>query len=390
MLALLAAAALVFDKGPVVSDVTTTEAEIRWEPAIPGATLVVDTGGSVSVETAAIVAPDGTQRARVSGLAPDTLHRYRVRAPGGETTLGGFRTFPASARSPISFVAMGDTRSDHATHARLATRLLEEAPEFVISTGDLVGDGTLETDWAFFFQAEGELLRSTPFFPAMGNHDARGLLNETMLTRWFGRDRYYEVVAGPVIFLFVDSTLAYGGGSAQHAWLRSRLDAAASAKADGRASWIVVLHHHPAFSSAGHGSEPDVQRELVPLYEAAAVDLVLNGHDHVYERLERNGIAYIVTGGGGAPLYDFEKILPESKVRVRAHHYLRVTADTAHLEITAVDLDGNVFDRHKLLAGAERPAAPPAPSGVRLLGASVALLGLAAIASWFVSGRLRR
>lgn len=388
MLPLLLAAALAFEKGPVVSDVSATEAEIRWEPAIPGAVLVVGTGAA-AVEVAATEL-DGVQRARVTGLASDVRHAYRVRAPGGgESEPGAFRTFPGTADSPISFIALGDTRSDHSTHARLAARVGGESPDFIVSTGDLVGDGRRESDWDIFFETEGTLLRSTPFFPAIGNHDARGILNETMLDRWFGRSRYYEVVAGPVIFLFLDSTLAYGPGSAQAAWLQERLEVAQIAKASGAATWIVALHHHPPFSSARHGSVGSVARELVPLYEAAGVDLVLNGHDHVYERLERNGITYVVTGGGGAPLYDFGDPIPESRVRVKSHHYLRMTADTERLALTAVDLDGNVLDRHEILAGAERAApAKPVPSRGRVVFASLAAIALAAVVAWRVSGRL--
>ena len=389
MLSLLAAAALFFERGPVVSDVTPTAAEIRWEPAITGATLVVDTGGSVSVEVAAVAAPDGTQRARIEGLASDTRHHYRVRTPEGESAFGAFRTFPASPASPVAFIVTGDSRSNHVQHAKLVARVLSEAPDFLVSTGDLVGDGRDASDWDVFFKTEEALLRSTPFFPAMGNHDAMGLLNETKLNRWFGRGRYYQVDAGPVILLLVDTTLAFGGGSVQAAWLEERLAAAKAAKAEGRASWIVAVHHHPAFSSSHHGSEPSVQRELVPLYEAAGVDLVLNGHDHVYERSESHGITYIVTGGAGAPLYDFGPILPQSKVHVRAHHFLKVTADTRRLGITAVDLDGNVLDRHEIVAGTERRwPVPVVASKERTLALTFLTLAVAAVVAWLLSARL--
>jgi len=390
MLALLAAAALLFERGPVVSDVTKDGAEIRWEPASAGALLLVDTGGSVAVEVVPVTAPDGTQRARITGLASDTRHHYRIRTPAGESEPGAFRTFPASASSPISFIATGDTRSNHIAHAKTVARVLSEAPDFIVSTGDLVGDGRDRSDWDFFFQAEGELLRSTPFFPAVGNHDAMGLLNETLINRWFGRGRYYQVDAGPAILLFIDTTLAYGGGSVQNAWITEHLEAARAAKAAGRASWIIAVHHHPAFSSAHHGSEIAVQRELVPLYEAAGVDLVLNGHDHVYERLEKNGITYIVTGGGGAPLYDFGKILPESKVHVRAHHFLKIAADTKTLEIAAVDLDGNLLDRHRLDGPQQRavPTEPLVETRGRTIAATLATLAGAALVAWLYSRRL--
>lgn len=377
----------VLEKGPVVSDVTMTEAEIRWEPVVEGATLLVTSGGTAAGEVT-ISDADGVQRARVRGLAPDVFHRYEVRLPDGRVAPGTFRTFP-TAGSPVSFIAYGDTRTDHAAHQRVAERVATEQPDFVVNTGDLVGDGRDASDWEIYFHLAGPLISSTPFFPAIGNHDALGLLNETMLLRWFGRDRYYEVRAGSVILLFVDTTLAYGGGSAQRTWLEGRLAAAAEAVANGEASWIVALHHHPPFSSARHGSDRHVATELVPLYESRGVRLVLNGHDHVYERLESNGITYVVTGGGGAPLYDFRKILPESRVRVKTHHYLRIAADRERLDITAVDLAGNVIDRHELRAADAMPPRVADPSGDRLsLGVSLASLAGAGAIAWVISRRL--
>ena len=389
--ALLAAAPLALEKGPVVSDVTATEVEIRWEPPVEGAVLVIGTGDAAGVAVPTET-HEGVQRARARGLRPDTLHRFRVRAAGQDGAEGTFRTFPDSADAPIAFIAFGDTRTQHSVHARIAERLAAEDPDFVVSTGDLVGDGRDPADWEIFFRTAGAMLRETPFFPAVGNHDARGVLNETMLDRWFGRARYYEVPVGPVILLFADTTLAYGGGSRQRAWLERRLTAARAAVDAGKASWIVMVHHHPAFSSARHGSDASVQRELVPLYERHGVHLVLNGHDHVYERLERNGITYLVTGGGGAPLYAFDEPLPESQVRVRSHHYVRIAADRDRLELTAVDLDGNVLDRHTLRADAVRRAPPKkAASGRALpLTASFAVVAAAGAMAWVMSGRIVR
>lgn len=381
--------AAVLAKGPVVSDVTMTEAEIRWEPVLEGVTLTVTSGGSAA-GTVHIEARDGVQRAHVRGLAPDVLYRYDIRTADGRVSPGTFRTFPEQG-SPLSFIAFGDTRTDHATHARIAARIAAEQPDFVVNTGDLVGDGRRPDDWATYFPLAAPLLASTPFFPAIGNHDSRGLLNETMFLRWFGRDRYYEVRAGAVILLFLDTTLAYGGGSAQRTWLEERLAAAAGAVAKGEASWILALHHHPPFSSARHGSNEHVATELVPLYERYGVNLVLNGHDHVYERLERNGITYVVTGGGGAPLYDFEEIVPESRVRVKTHHYLRIDADRERLAFRAVDLAGNVIDRHELRAAGERAVIGAAARNEHLpLGISLATLAGAAAIAWVVSRRLEK
>lgn len=379
---------LVLEKGPVVSDVTASEVEVRWEPPLPGAVLVVGSGGAMTVEVPAEVL-SGVQRARAGGLRPDTLHRFRIRAGGRETGAGSFRTFPLAGQ-PVSFIVFGDTRSDHATHARVVERIATESADFLVSTGDLVADGRVARDWELFFRTANPLLRTTPFFPAIGNHDARGVLHETMIDRWFTRADWYEVRAGDVLLLFLDTTLSYGGGSAQRRWLRERLEAARASIAAGEASWIVVVHHHPAFSSARHGSEKDVQHELVPLYEEYGVDLVLTGHDHVYERLERNGTTYLVTGGGGAPLYEFKEALPESRVRARSYHYVRVTADAGRLALEAVDLDGNILDRHEILPRESRPRRK-AVGGERaapVMLTSAALFLASGAAAWVIARRV--
>ena len=70
------------------------------------------------------------------------------------------------------------------------------------------------------------------------------------------------------------------------------------------ARWKVAVFHHPPYTCGGHLGDERVQRRWVPLFERFNVDLVLSGHDHNYQRFRaRNGVRYVVDGGGGAPLY---------------------------------------------------------------------------------------
>lgn len=84
--------------------------------------------------------------------------------------------------------------------------------------------------------------------------------------------------------------------------------------------------------------------QIVPVLEASGVDVVLNGHDHNYQRFHsRGGITYIVTGGSGNKLYGLR-----SSARL-AHaasvfHYVRGTADAHMLRLEAIGLDRSVFD----------------------------------------------
>lgn len=94
------------------------------------------------------------------------------------------------------------------------------------------------------------------------------------------------------------------------------------AHADGRAC-IAAYWHKPLVSSGAHGNNPS----SLPLWQAiydVGGDLVLNGHDHVYERFgelgrtgapEPGGMRELVVGTGGAPLYDFAEVKPGSEVR---------------------------------------------------------------------------
>jgi 3',5'-cyclic AMP phosphodiesterase CpdA len=82
-----------------------------------------------------------------------------------------------------------------------------------------------------------------------------------------------------------------------------RAFADAALAASGRARARFVLMHDGPWSVGFHGDNVDAIREYVPIFARRGVDLVLSGHDHEYERGRRAGIDYVVTGGGGAPLY---------------------------------------------------------------------------------------
>jgi hypothetical protein len=83
---------------------------------------------------------------------------------------------------------------------------------------------------------------------------------------------------------------------------------------------------------------------LAPIFEAHHVDLVFNGHDHDYERTQSiNGVVYIVSGGGGASLYN---VTPQafSAYAETAYHAVVVDVDGCALSLQAVKPDGTVFD----------------------------------------------
>ena len=96
-------------------------------------------------------------------------------------------------------------------------------------------------------------------------------------------------------------------------------------------------------ASAGHVSKETPT--LVPLFEKYNVQAVFAGHDHNYQRHVKNGIQYIVTGGGGAPLAKAEPGLPGLTVKVESvEHYVTVKVEGKQAHVEAVALDGRVID----------------------------------------------
>jgi hypothetical protein len=107
------------------------------------------------------------------------------------------------------------------------------------------------------------------------------------------------------------------------------------------APWRIAVFHQPAYSCSRHGSTPEVDEQWLPLLAGDGVDVVLNGHDHAYQRFgPLDGTTYIVSGGGGAPLYhedDCPAGTPPPEVTRVVHHFVTLVASDSRLRIEAFD-----------------------------------------------------
>ena len=170
---------------------------------------------------------------------------------------------------------------------------------------------------------------------ALGNHDVE-----------LGRGRYeFELLGMPAPYyvrrledvdLFVlDSTAI---ADAQTRWL-------ARALATSRAPWKVAVFHHPPHTCGVYTGNLAVRRSWSPLFERYGVRLVLNGHDHNYQRfVPLRGVTHVVHGGGGARLYRWRPCRGLAAAR-SARGFLYVRTDAATLTLSSVDLRGRVIDR---------------------------------------------
>jgi hypothetical protein len=116
----------------------------------------------------------------------------------------------------------------------------------------------------------------------------------------------------------------------------------------------VAIWHHPLFSSGPTGPNAfmrDVWREL----HVENVDVVINGHDHLYERFAPQdpdgradpvrGIRQFTAGGGGAHLYDFVRVSPNSEARIKAFGVLKLTLEPTSYRWDYIEGNGAVTDR---------------------------------------------
>jgi hypothetical protein len=144
----------------------------------------------------------------------------------------------------------------------------------------------------------------------------------------YGRGYYSFDVAGWHL-ISLNSEIDATKGSPQFRWLVEDL------KASGTARCALAYWHRPRFSSGPHGDDARMNDVYVALH-AAGVDVVLAGHDHVYERLAPHdptgapdpvhGIRSFTAGTGGAVLYRFRRTHPASEFRdASAHGLLRLT-----------------------------------------------------------------
>lgn len=266
---------------------------------------------------------------------------------------------PAPPQSELHFAAYGDTRSFPDLHRRIVALIAGADPDLVLQTGDMVGgDGTNQQDWDEFLAITEPIRTGGNYYPVYGNHD-RGLKN---LLRLFNNlpaataeVGYYTFTRDNCRFIGLNTnTLRLAGkDETQVDWLKQTLAANES-------EHLFVFLHHPLWTIGSYApGELTVRQRLQPIFDQyPAIRAVFAGHDHGYYRTERNGIWYIVTAGGGAPLYPQDpKLAQPGDVYRSCRHFMEFRVKGPQVTATATDIDGHEFDRFELGTATPEPAA---------------------------------
>jgi acid phosphatase type 7 len=231
----------------------------------------------------------------------------------------------------VVVAAAGDISADRpARQAWTADLVLGGDYAAVLLLGDnQYPSGTLDTYQRFFHPSWGRF--KDRIYPSPGNHEYQ-TPNAAGYFQYFGERAgdpgkgYYSFDLGSWHLVALNTsdkckTVPCGPDSEQLKWLEADL------KKSGK-KCTLAFWHHPRFSSGSHG---DLE-QLVPLWNvlhANGVDVVLNGHDHVYERFaaqtpageaDANGIVQFTVGTGGADLYELKARRKTSAVADAAVH----------------------------------------------------------------------
>ena len=245
-----------------------------------------------------------------------------------------------SIETPFQFAMIGDSRDGEKVYTQLMERVLERKPHFLIHLGDMIPKPH-EKEWQAFFEISKQV--NLPFFPVAGNHDVgTTTLGEEIYRKQFSLPEgktYFAFRSGGVLFIILDSEKGRGRIlKEQWTWLEDILSSS-------KETFKLVFIHRPLFlptdslkTGRAMDKYPLDRDDLHQLFLKTKVKAVFEADDHRYDRREIDGILYVISGGGGAPLTSF-------KERGGYFHYVWISVQKGKMEGEVVDLEGQIQDK---------------------------------------------
>lgn len=321
----------------------------------------------------------------LTGLTPGTKYLYRVgdAQRGWWSETGVIET--ADNSDSFSFIHLTDMQSQNEKQYKAFASVLDAAYEtcpdakFIVSSGDNVDLGTNFKQWSFMLNASPRL-KSTAFMPATGNHEDEGDVFSTVFNLPGAPEQEtesgvfysYDYNNAHFIVLNTNDIVNDELSAAQLEWLKA--DACAS-----DAQWKIVVLHKALYSNGSHYDDKDVvgmRKQLCALLPELGVDLVLQGHDHVYLRtdvlnanmvipsstyigehaglsyqvkMNPKGTIYSIPGTSGVKVYSVKDTSATDKLFPRAE----ALVESDHPIYSTITVEGGTlyFDAYKLVDG---------------------------------------
>ena len=260
----------------------------------------------------------------------------------------------------FNFIVYGDSRGtdyEGGMHRRIVDAYLQYDPEFVIHTGDMVNTGENLSSWELFNQTIMPVLEADIYYyGVIGNHEQ---INDPYFSNYLaffdlpGNERWYSFNFQDLHFIVLNTQedltydeKAYNCSAKQMDWLIADLNETEVE------DFVIVAFHIPPFSvnldrPVRENVSATVRDDFHDLFVQYDVDLVFNGHDHYYYRTVRDGIYYVVTGGGGASLYGVNKTSETwqiGDIGYKEHHFCNISVNATHIRVEAIKQDGTLLD----------------------------------------------
>ena len=330
----------------------------------------------------------GEYTARFEGLAPNTRYSYRVGDGKTWSEWNSFRT--ASDRSDaFRFLYLGDEQNSiKSLWSRSIRAAYSKAPDarFIVHAGDLLEEGYDDRLWGEWCDAMGFISALVPSLPTPGNHDlhrARGSADskEVLGVSPMWRHHFALPMNGPkgvdelkeqsyyidyqgVRFISLDVNVYANEAFAESAkarvgkmqlvWLEELLK-------DNPNHWTIVVQHQPIYPIAKGRDYVEMRAALMPLYDKYHVDLVLQGHDHVYARTHKLAGGAVVSPShpgtiyaisvSGPKMYEIEDRFAALRAKTLAHTqaFQVIEVDDDKLTYDAYAIEGEQIDHFQLL-----------------------------------------
>ena len=339
--------------GPYIQQMGTKDATICWS-TLESEPTITDKEGNIKP-----VREYKHHKIHLGNLEPNTEYSYDVLNDGSDEGKGKLTTYPDEI-APFNFVAIGDTRNRHDVHSEILGKIMKTNPRFIVNSGDLVRNGRAIEDWEAFFKVSKELMRNTPYYPVLGNHEKDSPYYYDLFDLP-NNERYFNFTVGDALFIVLDSegiqmtepSFVSDENSdkfwhdayddyfvAQKKWLEQVLEL------NKEAGFVFIFQHKPLYSiMKNRVEEAELARAFWgDIFQRHGVQVFLNGHDHHYHHALKNNVHYITSAGGGAPLYDFDAIQPETVKSSKIEHFVNVEVKETMAVLHVIDINGNEID----------------------------------------------
>lgn len=333
-------------------------------------------------------------------LMPGTTYVYRAGADG---TWSEARTFTTDApdEETLTFAYLGDvqtandTAADYALWGDLIEAVYERSPElaFAVLGGDNVNSGISLEEFDLLSENCGRVFSAVPLFSTVGNHESNFIGGKPELfLDWFAfpengpegfREEFYSFDVANCHVLVLNSWIYSGEQPLTEEDYERVNNWIAADLAMSAADWQIVVTHVPVYQVHSDTTAAKLKENWAPIFEQYGVDLVFEGHQHVYSRSYpmyqgkvdyENGITYIM-GVSGSKFYDSADETFAERTVYNAANCQLVRIDGDMLTVQTVDAQGNELDyvtvmqrdisvtRREYLETLWHAAGSPAPTG---------------------------